>query len=111
LLLVLAAHAAPTRGAAPSTSATTGSSARAPVPSGSASQRPAVPEAPRAKESSIERVATEIAVSFPSAPQALLVAGPALRSDEPLSPRRRAAVRALSVVSGKLPAARAHREP
>ncbi len=112
-LFVLGANAAPTRGTAPAPAgAPSSSSARAPSPSaGTSSQPKNGPEAPRAKESSIERVATEIAQSFPSAPQALLVAGPALRSDEPLSRADELLFRALSVVSGKLPAARAHREP
>lgn len=111
-LLVLGAHAAPTRGAAPTASAAASSSARAPAASASTSAaKPAAPDAPRAKESTLERVATEIATSFPSAPQALLVAGPALRSDEPLSRADELLFRALSVVSGKLPAGRAHREP
>ncbi len=112
-LFVIGAHAAPPRGAAPSTSASVAASssgARASA-SASASPKPAPPEAPRAKESSLERVATEIAASFPSAPQALLVAGPALRSDEPLSRADELLFRSLSVVSGKLPAGRAHREP
>jgi hypothetical protein len=63
----------------------------------------------RAKESSLERLAAEIAASFPSPPQALIVAGPALRSDETLSRADELLFRVLSVVSGKLPAARAHR--
>ena len=58
-----------------------------------------------------ENIESDLASRFPSPPTAMLVAGAALRSDEPLHRGDELFARIISVIGGKFPNARVQREP